>query len=250
MTMFHPSSEYLQKGLSVVPLRENGKCPAIKIKEFLERLPTMGELVHWFQHGTRLNIGIVTGSVSNLVVVDADTRDAANRFWKIAPTTAISRTRKGFHFLYQHPGDTVKSGVRVCEGTDLRADGGYIVAPPSTVDGHQYGWVEGFELEETKDLPVFNPAWIAKKNGMTTTTSSPIKSVQAYVMKIESIQGQNGSAGLVRAVAKCRDSGLSESECTVLLLEWNQTSVVNPPWSIPELTRAISRLYNSNRQAS
>lgn len=243
MTMFHTAKEYLDKGLSFIPTQ--GKVAAIKWTEYQSRQPTLGEAVNWFAHGTRNNIAIVTGEVSGIVAVDFDTKEAAAKFWKeVAQTTAINVTRKGLHFLFRHPGEPVRNGVRVREGTDIRGDGGYIVAPPSVVDGHQYHWLSGFELGEVKDLPVFNPEWIPKKQAAGPIVSQcNHAAIRAYVLKIESVQGKNGSSGLVRAAAKCRDAGLTEAEATVLLLEWNQGNTVSPPWPVPELTRAISRVY-------
>jgi hypothetical protein len=249
-SLFHFAKEYRDKGLSFIPLKENSKFAAIKWKKYQSRQPTLGEAVNWFAHGTRRNIAIVTGAVSGVVVLDFDTKESASLFWKeVAQTTAINVTRKGLHFLFQHPGEPVRNGVGVRKGTDIRGDGGIFVAPPSQVDGHQYHWLSGFELGEVKDLPVFNPDWIPKGE-MKTARVEPraYDTVRSYVLKIESVQGEGGSRGLVRAAAKCRDAGLTESEATALLLEWNQSSVVNPPWSIPELTRAVSRIYAKRQE--
>lgn len=250
--MFQPAREYLESGRSLIVLAENSKVPpkGFKWTPYQARQPTLGEVVNWFAHGTRNNIAIVTGAVSGIVAVDFDTKDAAAKFWKeVSQTTAINVTRKGMHFLFRHPGVTVKNGVRVSEGTDIRGDGGYIVAPPSVVDGHEYRWLPGFELGDIRDLPVFNPEWIPKAMpNAVRVEPRAYDTVRSYVLKIESVQGEGGSRGLVRAAAKCRDAGLTESEATALLLEWNQSSVVNPPWGIPELTRAVSRIYAKRQE--
>ncbi len=71
--------------------------------------------------------------------------------------------------------------------------------------------------------------------------------LRSYLAKVESIQGKNGSSGLVRAVAICRDKGLSEAEAMIDLLWWNQQSVVNPSWPEREVARAVTRTYARRR---
>jgi hypothetical protein len=58
----------------------------------------------------------------------------------------MSRTGKGVHVLYRHPGHSVPNGVRRLPGVDIRGDGGYIVAPPSIhPNGHVYAWNVGLD---------------------------------------------------------------------------------------------------------
>jgi len=63
---------YVSKGWSVIPLKPGDKVPAIEWKQFQKRIATDGEVTEWFKGGKR-NIGIVTGSISGLAVVDVDT---------------------------------------------------------------------------------------------------------------------------------------------------------------------------------
>src|SRR5690606_17775107 len=57
------------------------------------------------------------------------------------PRTATVRTGKGRHLYFRHPGGTVRNFTRKLPGLDLRGDGGYVVAPPSThANGERYVW--------------------------------------------------------------------------------------------------------------
>ena len=68
--------KYVSYGWSVIPVLQNDKKPAIPWKEFQQRFPTDEELVEWFGNGARNNIAIVTGSISNLAVIDLDSDQA------------------------------------------------------------------------------------------------------------------------------------------------------------------------------
>jgi hypothetical protein len=80
-------------------------------------------------------------------VLDVDSRAALERLERergVLPGTLMAETPRGLHFYYQHR-EGLRSGVAVWgEGVDLRADGGYVVAPPSVLaDGRRYRWPDG-----------------------------------------------------------------------------------------------------------
>lgn len=82
-------------------------------------------------------IGVATGAVSDISVLDIDDKhDAARAWWKanehrIPPTRAYRTPGGGVHLYYRHhPGLRCSTGSiagRQCEGIDCRADGGYII---------------------------------------------------------------------------------------------------------------------------
>src|SRR5436309_2225425 len=93
-------------GFSVIPV--NGKLPAIKWKAFQSARASASNLRAWFGNGTEPNIGIVTGTVSGVVVVDTDSVQA--EAWAVThlpATPMMCRTAKGVHRYYRHPGGTV-----------------------------------------------------------------------------------------------------------------------------------------------
>src|SRR5713101_1838848 len=94
-----------ERGLSVIPLdhpaettqtdpKRIGKVPALSSwKRFQDTHATDDNLLEWFGNGRCRNIAIVTGAVSNVVVVDCDTPEAIP--WADAhlpPTPMITRT--------------------------------------------------------------------------------------------------------------------------------------------------------------
>jgi hypothetical protein len=139
---------YAKKGWSVIPLVAGTKRPSLASwQEFQTRLATTDEIRGWFADGNA-NIGVVTGAISGLVVVDLDGQegmDEANKIGLRSNVVAVTGGG-GRHLLFRHPGVPVKNAVRRYPGVDVRADAGYIVAPPSRHDsGNLYKWQGGFD---------------------------------------------------------------------------------------------------------
>ena len=64
--------KYINLGWSIIPVEPKGKKPLIEWKEFQTRRASEVELRSWLQKWPEMNLGIVTGNISNLVVVDLD----------------------------------------------------------------------------------------------------------------------------------------------------------------------------------
>lgn len=98
-------------------------------------------------------LAIRTGAASGLVVIDVDPRHdgAATLRGLIArgltpPTRYVRTGSGGLHLYYCHPGHPVPcdEGRRLGPGIDVKADGGYVVAPPSRHQdtGRPYAWAD------------------------------------------------------------------------------------------------------------
>jgi putative DNA primase/helicase len=174
---FSRAQWFTERGCSVMPIdhpaettqtdpSKIGKVPLLKSwKPLQTERATDEHLTAWFRNGHQRNIGIVTGAISNLVIVDCDSPEAiAWADTHLPPTPWRSRTSKGEHWGYQHPGIVVGNRVRIDTGDpaikiDVRGDGGYVVAPGSVhVNGTLYEWVG--EPPSMAALPVFDPAWL------------------------------------------------------------------------------------------
>ena len=70
--------DYVEKGFSVIPLKENDVIPLEEFswEEYQDRKPTDEELRTWFGNGSQYNIGIITGEISDIVTVDLDGHEA------------------------------------------------------------------------------------------------------------------------------------------------------------------------------
>lgn len=117
---------YVDKGLSVIQVGSNKK-PILKWQEFQERKATKEEIEKWFKWLPNGNIGIVTGKISGITVVDVEKGGDISKW----PETFTVKTGGGGYHLYYKYQEGVRNGARICELTDIRGDGGYVVAPPS-----------------------------------------------------------------------------------------------------------------------
>lgn len=141
MEMF---TDLLRLGFSVIPVSRENKRPLIKWREFQERQVLERELFWWNRQFEDCNVGIVTGMVSNLVVLDIDSREGYDECKKRGlPATPSVTTGKGIHYYFRHPGDSpISNFAGKIPGVDLRADGGYVVGPGSyhADRGTHYEW--------------------------------------------------------------------------------------------------------------
>ena len=130
--MLEYALKYLQKGASVMPVGKN-KIPLIVWKEFQTRKPTEEEVRKWWTDFPEANIGVITGKISNLIVVDVEKGGDISRF----PETDLVQTGGGgWHLYYSYT--PFENKTRIFPLTDIRGDGGYVVAPPSI---HQSGGI-------------------------------------------------------------------------------------------------------------
>ena len=136
---------YIEKGLSVIPVAKD-KRPIISWKEFQSRRATNDELIEWFLD-TDNNIGIVTGKISGITVIDVE-KGGDISIW---PKTLMSKTGGGGYHLYYKYQKDLKNLVRIKELTDIRNDGGYVIAPNSVSNKGSYEWLN---KEEMIDFPI------------------------------------------------------------------------------------------------
>ncbi|MER7003553.1 bifunctional DNA primase/polymerase [Dactylosporangium sp. NPDC000555] len=77
-------------------------------------------------------LAIRTGVVSALAVLDIDPRNGGALDPVLMPRTrCVASGGGGWHLYYRHPGGTLAAKLPGHPGVDIKADGGYIVAPPS-----------------------------------------------------------------------------------------------------------------------
>ena len=219
--------ERLRKlGFSIIPIKMGGKKPAVAWKAYQARPATREELDGWFANGRPYNIGIVTGAVSHIVVVDYDTPEAI--VWAdthLPLTPMMTRTSRGQHCFYRHPGRRVRNRARIDTGDqriqiDVRGDGGYVVAPGSVHEtGHLYE-MNGNWPDTLDDVPVFNPAWLA--SGLKTPTArSGADGVQAVA------EGRRNDR-LASLAGSMRRPGMSREAITAALLAENRVRCQPP----------------------
>ena len=144
--------DYLDRGWSVIPVRERDKRPAVPWKAYQEKFVSEDTLHDWFRRSPDYNVAVVTGALSGLVVVDIDPRhggkeslrDLESEYGSLPATVESLTGGGGRHLYFAHPGGTVRNRTNIEPGIDRRGDGGCIVAPPSIhPSGKRYRWEKG-----------------------------------------------------------------------------------------------------------
>ncbi|MBM4056311.1 MAG: bifunctional DNA primase/polymerase [Planctomycetes bacterium] len=152
MKIIESALKYLREGVSVIPMSPENKRPLVAWSEFQKRLPTEGEIVDMFEKNPRAMIGLVTGKISNIFVVDCDSESATKKIQEQLPDSYVcpvaQTPRGGNHFYFQYPSDkNIPTRAAIFDHCDIRGQGGCIVCPPSiNSKGGKYAWLGGLEL--------------------------------------------------------------------------------------------------------
>jgi len=147
-------NEYYQRGYSLIPLKNNSKIPAIRWKKYQYRQASKEEIFKWSMDFYDPNIALITGL--KLVAVDVDDPSKLPELFRLLPeaekTTRI-KTRRCFHFYFSNDGNgKVRSTKNLFSlGIELKANGNYVVAPPSKIDNFTYHFI--IPLSEIKPIP-------------------------------------------------------------------------------------------------
>ena len=139
--------ELARRGCPVFPCAPDGKQP-LTSRGFHDASTDPERVRWWWRRNPDANIGIPTGEASGVLVVDVDVHGADNGFaaFDCARSAGLvdgwgwlTRTPSGGLHAYFPPvrGVQQRSWQVPGQHIDFRADGGYVIAPPSriTVDG-------------------------------------------------------------------------------------------------------------------
>ena len=205
--------------------------------EYQHRPPTEAEVKQWFSEGAH-NIGIVTGRVSRVVVVDLDSEEAIE--WakgNIDTDTLTVKTGKGYHLYYTYPkGIDIPNKVKLNGmGIDIRGNGGYAVAPPSThKDGKQYYITKNTEI---KTLP------IVLLERIQNDTTLNMRVTPDDFSGVEEGERHNRLTRLAGHFAGVR---YPLEKAIRLCLDWNKQN--HPPLSEREVVNIVMSIYKSEEQ--
>ena len=171
---------YAKKGIPVFPLhcpvgdgcscckpdcKNEGKHPHTE-HGFQDATTDPARIAEWWQKWRNANIGVPTGALTGLLVVDVDPRNGGDDSLEelLVKHGSFPETPKqvtgggGRHFLFGYDGGRVPKNL--ADGIDLKGDGGYIVVAPSLhKSGNRYRW-DSMDGPNAILKPAELPAWI------------------------------------------------------------------------------------------
>ncbi len=207
-------------GWSVIPLNKN-KEPVIKWSEYQQRIATDDEVIAWLIQFPEAQIGIVTGELSKLVVVDVEAGGDTTIY---PPTLMVETGGGGYHLYYQHTGKPTKNASRITELTDIRGDGGYVVAPPSVSSKGSYRWHD-VTAENAPDIANLPPYPTELLESLAEAKNSPSEASSELVpvgMRNEAAARQIGEILSRTASERWEQTAWQEA------VTWNQIALTEP----------------------
>jgi hypothetical protein len=182
---------------------------------------------YWRQHPTA-DVAIATGAISGIVVLDDDTGkggargriELERRIGKLPPTFEVLTGGGGRHLYFAHPGVEVRcSAGKFATAIDVRGDGGYVIAPPST---HKSGRV--YKLLHERELARWPAPLLNGDNGQQAAEPlaavTPIGRIDTDLTSLAGSMRRRGAseeaiyAALVQTLAQCEPGHThTENDC-------------------------------------
>lgn len=167
-TLHEAALVYAGRGWHVLPLYgvENGQCACgdvecgspgkhplrVLVPHGLTQATTDEATIRrWWELYLSANIGIRTGAISRLAVLDVDPAHGGEnslaalikQHGELGEARRVRTGGGGQHLYFRHPGGgfVIKNSAgSLGPGLDVRGDGGYVVAPPSRTVKGAYVW--------------------------------------------------------------------------------------------------------------
>jgi hypothetical protein len=259
-----PIRPYVDPGADASPEQREAAVKAAKTPLIAnwQNLATQDpkQIREWFRQWPDANIGGVT---ENLIVVDVDTRNGGNETFTALnaaegfPETATSNTQGGGkHLFYVAPGGKpLKGGThKLGQGIDIKARGGYVLLPGSTIEGRAY--------TRANDRPMaFAPAWIVDKlkaarqktdaagKRLVEEDEEAIERATNWMLKhAPTATTGNIDDTMYRVSTKVFDFGVSLETATDIVLEWNELKC-DPPGNVDRLLVVVESASRNRENA-
>jgi hypothetical protein len=147
---------YVRSGLPVFPLIPNGKIPlpgrldccwGSHRRGCTDALTNVSAVEHWWTQHPTSNIGLATGHAVDVIDQDGPGSwrawlDGAD--WPAVLGVVSTPRPGGVHRYIRRTG--YRNGQQIAPGIDYRGAGGYVVAPPSVIDGRRYWWLQPLQM--------------------------------------------------------------------------------------------------------
>lgn len=227
--------KYAEQGIPVFPIVPNEKRP-LCTNGFKDATTDIDVINRWWSENLDANIGIPTGKLSGLLVIDVDVKngakgeesiDALQEQYVDPLRTRIHKTPSGgYHLIFRHPDEDVRcSAGKLGSGLDVRANGGYIVAPPSRIHGEYY------EIHDPEEQISDAPEWLV---------SLALKRSEALLTAGNLAEGQRNNS-IFKSALKSKQQDVSIDHAREIVATMNEE--FNPPLAAEEVEKTLQSAY-------
>lgn len=211
-----------------------GKRPLTSWSRYQKHRPTPNQIRKWSRKWPDANWAVVTGSVSNIAVLDVDDPSSPGG----VPITPLSKTGRdgGKHYFFSLPSKFRKS-QQISNGLEYKADGSYVVLPNSYHQtGNHYSWVISPFETNLADITHCPDEWLARalhEKPAKREVTELVNGVQKGLRNISATQ----MAGKFLGWAPVGDW---EDFVWPMLVSWNESN--RPPLAHSELKTVFQKI--------
>lgn len=234
---------------SIFPIAYKSKVP-ITTNGFKDATNDIEQIKRWWTDHPNSGIGLPTGKINNIVVIDIDPRSRGDMSFdrliddneQLPHTVHCLTPGGGSHYYLSYDERINKSKLNDYPGIDIQGDGKYVILPPSThPNGKEYCWEESSKPVIT---PIENiPKWfidLLADNQYSSGKFKP-KPVGEYVRILQGVsQGERNNA-LISLIGHLLARNIDYRESFEIVHLWNE-SRVDPPLKKEVVTTAFNNI--------
>lgn len=238
---------YARLGWSIIPIKTRDKKPLVRWEKYQSEKATEDQVESWWKKWPEANIGIVTGLISDIIVIDIDSATGQENYivaFDELHSTISQKTGKpnSTHLFFKHPKDQkYANATGFLPDVDVRADGGYVVAAPSIHPNKtKYKWVidpTEMGLDDLMDLPDSLKEKLLVQNDIETF-KNPEGWVQEALMGVEKGKRTDTCAKLAGYYLRLFSGDIEQTE--IILESWNERN--NPPKDWKSINKTIKSI--------
>jgi hypothetical protein len=216
-TMLRHALAYARRGWPVFPCLPGQKVPATE-HGFRDATTDPDRISHWWTKHPASNLAIATGTPGP-DVLDVDIHPsgsgfkAFNRLQRAGLLTgarAYVRTPSGGMHAY-FPGSNQRNGHLPSQHLDFRSTGGYIIAPPSQIDGKRYELIRQQTAQTASCLDWAAATRLLEPPQPRRQSPAHAGDAAALTRWVAQLQEGNRNAGLYWAARRAIEAGQPES---------------------------------------
>lgn len=241
---------YADLNWSLIPCKPD-KRPLLQWLKYQTERAGPEEIKSWWSKWPTANIAVITGQISGIVAIDIDSPIGLEaykaQFGEVHATISQTTGKPGGrHLLFKPPAGVVLSNsTRSLPDTDSRADGGYIIIPPSVhLSGRQYTWeIDPRESpDDLMDLPEDVQKWFWPGVKEVAGDKKERLDVQNLLLGVKRGARNDVCARLAGYYLRITKGDIEQTKAVLEL--WNQRN--DPPLDWKEIGRTVESI--SKRQ--